>query len=125
MTKDPQAYQTIGEAAKTLSVPTHVLRFWETKFPKLKPRKGAGGRRYYRPHDITILREIKRLLHDEGYTLKGAQKYLGVHPISGPLSPPPAPARTPTSAPAPNTGDLAGLIDQARRHLTKAKQHVG
>ncbi|MEM7046585.1 MAG: MerR family transcriptional regulator [Pseudomonadota bacterium] len=76
MAKQPDAYQTIGEAARALAMPTHVLRFWETKFAALKPRKGAGGRRYYRPEDMKVLFEIRRLLQEEGYTIKGAQKHL-------------------------------------------------
>src|ERR1700761_5442466 len=72
--KSPDAYRTIREVADSLDLPQHVLRFWETRFPQIKPLKRAGGRRYYRPDDIERLRLIKRLLYDEGYTIKGVQK---------------------------------------------------
>jgi DNA-binding transcriptional MerR regulator len=72
--KGPDAFRTISEAADELHVPQHVLRFWETKFSFIKPMKRAGGRRFYRPADIAVLRGVRRLLHDEGYTIKGVQK---------------------------------------------------
>ncbi|MHC8509494.1 MAG: MerR family transcriptional regulator [Rhodospirillales bacterium] len=74
--KSPHALRTISEAAQELNLPQHVLRFWETRFPGLKPLKRAGGRRYYRPEDMALLRRICGLLHDKGYTIKGAQKLL-------------------------------------------------
>ena len=74
MAKGPEAFRTISEAAGELGVPQHVLRFWETKFAFIRPMKRAGGRRFYRPSDIAILRGVRRLLHDEGYTLKGVQR---------------------------------------------------
>ena len=74
MEKSPDAYRTIREVADSLDLPQHVLRFWETRFPQIRPLKRAGGRRYYRPDDIERLRVIKRLLYDEGYTIKGVQK---------------------------------------------------
>ena len=74
MEKSPEAYRTIREVADSLDLPQHVLRFWETRFPQIRPLKRAGGRRYYRPDDIERLRIIKRLLYDEGYTIKGVQK---------------------------------------------------
>lgn len=74
MSKGPNAYRTISEAADEVGVPQHVLRFWETKFAFLKPLKRAGGRRFYRPQDLDVLRGVKTLLHDEGYTIKGVQK---------------------------------------------------
>ncbi len=74
MTKGPDAFRTISEAADELGVPQHVLRFWETKFSFIRPMKRAGGRRFYRPQDIEVLRGVRRLLHDEGYTIKGVQK---------------------------------------------------
>ena len=74
MEKSPEAYRTIREVADSLDLPQHVLRFWETRFPQIRPLKRAGGRRYYRPDDIERLRVIKRLLYDEGYTIKGVQK---------------------------------------------------
>ena len=74
--KAPGAYQTISEVSVQLDVPAHVLRFWESKFSDLKPLKRSGGRRYYRAEDIQLLRSIKSLLYDEGYTIKGAQNTL-------------------------------------------------
>jgi DNA-binding transcriptional MerR regulator len=74
MEKSPEAYRTIREVADALDLPQHVLRFWETRFPQIRPLKRAGGRRYYRPDDIERLRLIKRLLYEQGYTIKGVQK---------------------------------------------------
>lgn len=74
--KAPDAFRTISEVADDLDVPQHVLRFWETRFREIKPMKRGGGRRYYRPEDVDLLRQIRSLLYDEGYTIKGAQKLL-------------------------------------------------
>jgi DNA-binding transcriptional MerR regulator len=74
LAKGPNAFRTISEAAEELGVAQHVLRFWETKFSFIRPMKRAGGRRFYRPQDIVVLRGVRRLLHDEGYTIKGVQK---------------------------------------------------
>ena len=74
MAKGPEAFRTISEAADELNVPQHVLRFWETKFSFIRPMKRAGGRRFYRPQDIVVLRGVRTLLHDAGYTIKGVQK---------------------------------------------------
>ena len=76
MSKSPDAFRTISEVAEWLGVQAHVLRFWESKFSQVKPIKRAGGRRYYRPADMQILGGIKRLLHDDGMTIKGVQKVL-------------------------------------------------
>ena len=76
MEKSPDAFRTISEVADWLGVPTHVLRFWESRFPQVKPVKRAGGRRYYRPADMLLLGGIKRLLHDDGMTIRGVQKML-------------------------------------------------
>ena len=86
MEKSPEAYRTIREVADSLDLPQHVLRFWETRFPQIRPLKRAGGRRYYRPDDIERLRVIRRLLYDEGYTIQGVQrlfKQQGVQAPSG------------------------------------------
>lgn len=72
--KSPEAFRTISEAAGELGVPQHVLRFWETKFSFIRPMKRAGGRRFYRRQDIEVLRGVRALLHDEGYTIKGVQR---------------------------------------------------
>lgn len=74
MTKGPNAFRTISEASDEVGAPQHVLRFWETKFPFLTPLKRAGGRRFYRPQDIVVLKAVKRLLHEEGLTIKGVQR---------------------------------------------------
>jgi len=74
VTKGPDAFRTISEASDELGVPQHVLRFWETRFSFIRPMKRAGGRRFYRPQDISVLRGVRTLLHDEGYTIKGVQK---------------------------------------------------
>jgi DNA-binding transcriptional MerR regulator len=84
--KSPEAFRTISEVADWLDRPAHVLRFWESKFNQVKPVKRAGGRRYYRPEDMLLLGGIKKLLHDDGMTIKGAQKVLreqGVRYVSG------------------------------------------
>jgi DNA-binding transcriptional MerR regulator len=74
--KAPEAFRTISEVADELKVPKHVLRFWEAKFAQLKPMKRGGGRRYYRPQDVALLRGIRFLLYDDGYTIRGVQKIL-------------------------------------------------
>ncbi|MEM9709491.1 MAG: MerR family transcriptional regulator [Pseudomonadota bacterium] len=76
MEKSPDAFRTISEVADWLDVPTHVLRFWESRFTQIKPVKRAGGRRYYRPNDMALIGGIKRLLHDDGMTIRGVQKLL-------------------------------------------------
>jgi DNA-binding transcriptional MerR regulator len=74
--KSPEAFRTISEVSKDLSLPQHVLRFWETKFVQIKPIKRGGGRRYYRPEDIKLLKGIKSLLYNDGYTIRGVQKVI-------------------------------------------------
>ena len=74
--KSATAYRTISEVSDDLAVPQHVLRFWETKFAQVRPLKRGGGRRYYRPEDVQLLRRIQRLLYEEGYTIKGVQRLL-------------------------------------------------
>ena len=75
--KSPAAFRTISEVAEDLDLPPHVLRFWESKFPQLQPLKRGGGRRYYRPEDIRLLRHIRQCLYQDGYTIRGVQKLLG------------------------------------------------
>jgi DNA-binding transcriptional MerR regulator len=112
--KSAGAFRTISEVAGDLDVPQHVLRFWETKFSQVRPLKRGGGRRYYRPEDIALLRQIKSLLYDDGYTIKGVQKLLkegGGKP--GPLQQGPAGASGDTG-----TGDAGGgLAPAARREM--------
>jgi DNA-binding transcriptional MerR regulator len=79
--KAPDAFRTISEVADDLDVPQHVLRFWETRFTQIKPMKRSGGRRYYRPDDVNLLRGIRRLLYGEGYTIRGVQRILREHGI--------------------------------------------
>lgn len=76
MSKSPDAFRTISEVAEDLELPQHVLRFWETRFNQIKPMKRGGGRRYYRPEDVELLRNIKALLYKEGYTIRGVQRLL-------------------------------------------------
>tara|TARA_R110002124_G_scaffold279763_1_gene452589 strand:+ start:291 stop:722 length:432 start_codon:yes stop_codon:yes gene_type:complete len=85
MAKGPNAFRTISEAADDIGAPQHVLRFWETKFTFVSPLKRAGGRRFYRPQDIALLKAVRRLLHDEGLTIKGVQRLhreLGVQKLA-------------------------------------------
>lgn len=101
--KSAGAFRTIGEVADELGLPQHVLRFWETRFPQVQPLKRGGNRRYYRPADVDLLRTIHRMLHDEGYTIKGVQKLLGEG-----LKPSPAPAPV-AAAPVVASIDLAAI----------------
>jgi DNA-binding transcriptional MerR regulator len=99
--KAATAFRTISEVAEELQIPQHVLRFWESKFPQLKPLKRGGGRRYYRPEDIALLRRISGLLYTQGYTIKGVQRMLregareahGELPLPDPQEPPPGSLR--------------------------------
>ena len=81
MDKAPDAFRTISEVAQDLDIPQHVLRFWETRFSQIKPMKRSGGRRYYRPDDVDLLKGIRRLLYGEGYTIRGVQRILKEHGI--------------------------------------------
>lgn len=81
MAKSADAFRTISEVAEWLELPTHVLRFWESKFSQIKPVKRAGGRRYYRPRDMQLIGGLKKLLHDDGMTIRGAQKQLKEHGV--------------------------------------------
>ncbi|WP_426164523.1 MerR family transcriptional regulator [Sandarakinorhabdus sp. DWP1-3-1] len=106
--KSDRAFRTISEAAETIGVPQHVLRFWETRFPQLQPLKRGGNRRYYRPADMALLATIKAMLHDEGLTIRGAQLALGgtkdrakPAPVRTVMEPPPAPEAVPAIVPTP------------------------
>jgi DNA-binding transcriptional MerR regulator len=120
LAKGPEAFRSISEAADALGVPQHVLRFWETKFAFIRPMKRAGGRRFYRPQDIAVLAQVRRLLHEEGYTIKGVQKLhreLGAKRfLNGEAAAPPPsePTSAPTSAPELPPTDLP---PDARRRL--------
>ena len=134
--KAPNAFRTISEVADELHIPQHVLRFWETKFPQIKPLKRGGGRRYYRPDDILLLRRISDLLYIQGYTIKGVQRLLreGGGQLSDNIPPataaeraaaeaeragvgalePPEPA---VAAPSPDVDEVARLRGLLRRSL--------
>ena len=137
MAKAKDAFRTISEVAEWLDTPTHVLRFWETKFSQIRPVKGAGGRRYYRPSDMDLLGGIKQLLHEDGLTIKGTQKLLrekGAKYVAtlGPsvvleepdtAAPPPLPAVSPPPQPAPapkRSVALEGLPDVPGRLIGRA-----
>jgi DNA-binding transcriptional MerR regulator len=121
--KGPEAFRSISEAAEELGVPQHVLRFWETKFAFVRPMKRAGGRRFYRPQDIAVLAQVRRLLHDEGYTIKGVQKLhreLGSKRFL-------AGERGALSASAPPLPELAlasGLTETARDRLARTLEEL-
>ncbi len=106
--KAPNAFRTISEVADDLHIPQHVLRFWETKFTQVKPLKRGGGRRYYRPEDIALLRRISDLLYTQGYTIKGVQRLLreGGGRLSDNIPPPPAEEQ---AAAAAERGSLAAV----------------
>jgi DNA-binding transcriptional MerR regulator len=116
MDKSPDAFRTISEVADDLDLPQHVLRFWETRFTHIKPLKRGGGRRYYRPDDVELLKGIRQLLYGQGYTIKGVQRILkegGIRSVQAigrgekPADlPPPGPADEGDDAPAlPDEGD--------------------
>ncbi len=136
MAKGPEAFRTISEAADELHVPQHVLRFWETKFSFIKPMKRAGGRRFYRPADIAVLRGVRRLLHDEGYTIKGVQKLHreqglrrlvaageGASQVSAERGSEPTASPAAPAAPAKPKGDASPLLE-ALRDLETAKARL-
>ena len=117
------AFQTISEVSSTLDLPSHVLRFWETKFMQLKPMKRSGGRRYYRPEDIEILQSIKALLYQEGFTIKGAQKALSLRKSSSAKAPEARGDAIADKAPPANNMDQAlALLDDADKRLDRLLQ---
>lgn len=118
LAKSASAFRTISEVSAELDVPQHVLRFWETRFPQIRPLKRGGGRRYYRPEDVALLRRIQSLLYSEGYTIKGVQRLL--RESRGSASPPGATGPDPdVSVVDPAAGDGADgerLGDQGDGH---------
>ena len=114
--KAPDAFRTIGELSAELGVAQHILRYWETKFPQLRPLQRAGNRRYYRPADVALVRRIHRLLSEEGYTVKGVQKLLksGAPPIVAASSfvnlPPPVTPSKPSVATPAESIDIDRLV---------------
>ena len=118
--KGPDAFRTISEAATELGVPQHVLRFWETKFSFIRPMKRAGGRRFYRRQDIDVLRGVRVLLHDQGYTIKGVQRLHKEHGIAhlvGATDGGASPADGAQPAFAADSHRQSILDDDARAHL--------
>lgn len=114
--KAPDALRTIGEVATALGIRQHVLRYWEEQFPMLKPIKRSGGRRYYRPEDVQLLITIDRLVHREGYTLRGARQVLeegGGKPAASPAAPAAVPVR-------PVTAELRAIRDRLAAALAAA-----
>lgn len=105
--KGPDAFRTISEVAEDLDLPQHVLRFWETRFSQIKPLKRGGGRRYYRPSDVDLLKGIRHLLYEEGYTIKGVQKILRQNGIQ--------------FAVAIGSGDLSALEEMSKRNSEAAR----
>jgi len=115
--KSDQAFRTIGELAAELGIAQHILRYWETRFPQLKPLQRAGNRRYYRPADAALARRIHRLLNEEGYTIRGVQQLLAVKGEGEAVPPSPAPAPAPAvAAPALDVEALQAI----RRELQNA-----
>ena len=116
--KSAAAFRTISEVADELDVPQHVLRFWETKFTQVKPLKRGGGRRYYRPEDVDLLRLIRGLLYDDGYTIKGVQRLMregGLKPRTD------QPAAKPAEPSAPQLDlEFPAPLDAKRRKAIKA-----
>ena len=114
--KDPDALKTIGELSDELGVAQHILRYWETKFPQLRPMQRAGNRRYYRPTDVDLARRIHRLLTEEGYTVRGVQKLLRDKsaPAEPVIAPPAYESRPEPAAAAPEGPDAQGAIDVFR-----------
>lgn len=114
--KSEQAFRTIGELASDLGVPQHILRYWETRFPQLKPLQRAGNRRYYRPDDVALARRIHKLLNRDGYTIRGVQQLLK----SGAAAPAEAES-APPSRPSPPAADHGtGFPAAALRTLRQA-----
>ena len=115
--KSPSAFRTISEVADELHIPQHVLRFWETRFPQVKPLKRGGGRRYYRPDDISLLRSISHLLYIQGYTIKGVQRLL--REGGGSLA-----EDIPPASEAERREDELGELDLARTDVAFAAGHL-
>ncbi len=115
MDKAPDAFRTISEVAADLDIPQHVLRFWETRFTQIKPMKRSGGRRYYRPDDVDLLRGIRRLLYGEGYTIRGVQRILKEHGIGS----------VQRLADTNNVAAFGAIEDAVGRSLSEAEEEAG
>ena len=108
--KSDTAFRTIGEVAEELGLPQHILRYWETRFPQLRPLQRAGNRRYYRPDDVALAKRIDRLLNREGYTIKGVQKLLAERPAPEPEA---EPAQNPVALPLAELKRIRTLLAEA------------
>jgi DNA-binding transcriptional MerR regulator len=117
--KSADAFRTIGEMAEALGVRTHILRYWEEQFPMLKPLTRAGGRRLYRPDDVALLHTINRLLYSEGYTIKGARKFLSGGGVKDAHAAP-APVTMPVSSPVIDMAALRAVRDRLASALAAA-----
>jgi DNA-binding transcriptional MerR regulator len=113
--KSEQAFRTIGELASELDVPQHILRYWESRFPQLKPLQRAGNRRYYRPADVALARRIHRLLNRDGYTIRGVQQLLASGAPDGDsgAAPAPAPAARPDPLPLEQLREIRRTLAEA------------
>lgn len=109
--KSEHAFRTIGELSAELGLPQHILRYWETRFPQLRPLQRAGNRRYYRPDDVALARRINRLLNEEGYTVRGVQQLLA----KGEASDEPAPQTPPAQAVSPSGGEVPFPFEALQR----------
>ena len=120
--KSDLAFRTIGELAADLGVPQHILRYWETRFPQLKPLQRAGNRRYYRPDDVALAKRIHRLLNQEGYTIRGVQQVLrkGEADEAPEVAPVAAPAPTAAAPSALPTGELRAIRDMLANALAES-----
>ena len=122
--KDPDAFRTIGEVAQVLGVKQHVLRYWEEQFPMLKPLTRAGGRRYYRPSDVALIAEIDRLLHHEGFTIRGARQALGgkARSTTAPAAPVESSGEELAHNPVAMAGNASAQLREVRDSLSRALQ---
>jgi len=119
--KSSDAFRTISEVSATLDVPPHVLRFWETKFTSLRPLKRSGGRRYYRPDDVAVLTRIRDLLYKDGFTIKGAQRFLKSKEA---LAPTGAVADSAAGGDASDLAAIQAILDSARKRLASVKSQL-
>ncbi|HXP73913.1 MAG TPA: MerR family transcriptional regulator [Stellaceae bacterium] len=129
--KSAAAFRTISEVASELEVPQHVLRFWESKFSQIRPLKRGGGRRYYRPEDVTLLRRIRQCLYEDGYTIKGVQRLLREGQLKPPEPPepvvvedppPPVPATLPLPLAANDRSDVKSVLRELRKELADLRE---
>ena len=129
--KSAAAFRTISEVASELEVPQHVLRFWESKFSQIRPLKRGGGRRYYRPEDVTLLRRIRQCLYEDGYTIKGVQRLLREGQLKPPElpepvvvdeDPPPAAETLPLLLAANDRTDVKSVLREIRKELADLRE---